>query len=60
MDEKDLVAGDSHETRGGTHTWVRQNILGLVAIFIALGGTAVAAQVASQHGAATAKKKKVG
>ena len=57
MDEKDLVAGDSHETRGNTHTWVRQNILGLVAIFIALSGTAVATQVASQPGATTAKKK---
>ena len=40
--------------------WIRNNILGLVAIFIALGGTAFAAQVAGNHGNAhVAKKKKV-
>jgi hypothetical protein len=47
--------------RGGGHSWLRSNILGLVAIFIALSGTAVAADVASQkHGtkAVVAKKKK--
>src|SRR5688572_1724452 len=49
--------------------WIRSNVLGLVAIFIALGGSAVAAQVASQktivqpvvkadNDAASAAKKK--
>ena len=37
--------------------WIRQNALALVAIFIALGGTAMATQVADQQGATTAKKK---
>jgi hypothetical protein len=39
-------------------SWIRSNILGLVAIFIALSGSAVATQVASKHEATTAKKKK--
>jgi hypothetical protein len=46
---------------GPAHTWIRSNILGLVAIFIALGGTAVATQVASSPDpdvAANAAKKK--
>jgi hypothetical protein len=38
-------------------SWIRQNALALVAIFIALGGTAMATQVADQPGATTAKKK---
>jgi hypothetical protein len=46
---------------GKTHLWLRNNVLGLLAIFIALGGTSVAAQVASSgtgpH-AKVAKKKK--
>jgi hypothetical protein len=44
------------------HLWVRNNVLGLVAIFLALGGTALAAQVASDgdglRAKAAAKKKK--
>lgn len=49
--------------RGGAHSWIRNNILGLVAIFIALSGSAVAANVADQSGgkatkAAKKKKKK--
>jgi hypothetical protein len=45
-----------------SYAWIRSNILGLVAIFIALSGSAVAAQVASDNGGATkaAKKKKKG
>ena len=43
---------------GSTHRWIRSNILGLVAIFIALSGSAVAANVASDGGDATAAKKK--
>ena len=43
---------------GSAHRWVRSNILGLVAIFIALSGSAVAANVASDGGDATAAKKK--
>lgn len=39
-------------------TWIRHNVLGLIAIFIALSGTAVATQVASD-GAKQAKKVKV-
>jgi hypothetical protein len=39
------------------HSWIRSNVLGMVAIFIALSGTAVAAQVASHPGAHKAKKK---
>lgn len=47
--------------RGGAHNWIRSNILGLVAIFIALSGSAVAANVADQSGGKAtkaAKKKK--
>lgn len=52
-----------HRTRdpGKAHLWMRNNILGLVAIFVALGGTAIAAQVASNGpdaNARVAKKKK--
>jgi hypothetical protein len=44
---------------GSAHAWIRGNILGLIAIFIALSGTAVATQVASKDGgASTAKHKK--
>ncbi len=43
---------------GTAHVWIRQNVLGLVAIFIALSGSAVAAQVANQPGAQQAAKKK--
>jgi hypothetical protein len=45
---------------GVAHAWIRNNILGLVAIFIALSGTAVAANVASDGGNATAAKAKKG
>jgi hypothetical protein len=41
------------------HAWIRSNILGFVAIFIALSGSAIAANVASQHPGAHAAKKKV-
>lgn len=44
---------------GSAHAWIKNNILGLVAIFLALSGSAVAAQVATHHGAQVAKKKKV-
>jgi hypothetical protein len=47
---------------GTTRLWIRNNVLGLVAIFIALNGTAIAAQVGSDDGgikgAKAAKKKK--
>jgi hypothetical protein len=36
-------------SRGGAHSWIRGNVLGLVAIFIALSGSAVATQVASKQ-----------
>jgi hypothetical protein len=36
--------------RGQAHVWIRNHILGLVAIFIALAGTAVAADSGSQPG----------
>ena len=42
----------------GAHAWIRNNILGLVAIFFALSGSAVATQVATQGGAKIAKAKK--
>ena len=50
----------SPKNEGSTHRWIRSNILGLVAIFIALSGSAVAANVASDGGNANsaAKKKK--
>jgi len=43
-----------------TSNWIRSNVLGLIAIFIALSGTAVAAQAGGDHGlkAKTAKAKK--
>lgn len=58
MNEWPTGASGPHSARGTAHNWVRQNILGLVAIFIALSGSAFAAQVATQHGAKTAKAKK--
>jgi hypothetical protein len=45
----------------GPHAWLRNNILGLVAIFIALSGSAAAATVVIQHdskGSAKAKASK--
>jgi hypothetical protein len=46
------------------HAWIRNNVIGLVALFVALSGTAVATQVASettivQEAAKKKKKKKV-
>ena len=60
MHEKDPRASESRPASGTAHTWMRQNILGLVAIFIALSGTAVAANVTNHHSVkvVTAKKKK--
>jgi hypothetical protein len=43
---------------GAGYQWIRSNVLGLIAIFVALSGSAVAAQVASDPGAQTAAKKK--
>jgi hypothetical protein len=40
------------------YPWIRNNIVGLVALFVALGGTAFAAQVAGNQGTAHAAKKK--
>jgi hypothetical protein len=37
--------------------WLRHNILGIVAIFLALSGTAVASQIAANSGAHSSKKK---
>jgi hypothetical protein len=37
--------------------WIRHNLFGLVAIFIALSGSAIAAQVSTHNGGATAAKK---
>jgi hypothetical protein len=47
----------------GAYNWIRSNVLGLVAIFIALSGSAVATQVASkqtssEQGATAAKTKR--
>ncbi len=46
---------------GSTYTWIRGNVLGLTAIFIALGGSAVAVQTAEDSPRSKAKlaKKKV-
>jgi hypothetical protein len=44
------------DSTGRAHAWIRNNILGLVAIFIALGGSAVAAQVADKPGAKASTK----
>jgi hypothetical protein len=52
----------SNSQRGRTHVWLRNNIVGLVALFVALSGTTYAAQTASNagsSGAHKAKKKKV-
>jgi hypothetical protein len=60
---------DDPYRRSPAHSWIRNNVLGLVAIFIALNGTAVATQVASDAAkqkanakgpAFTAAKKKRG
>jgi hypothetical protein len=47
--------------KGAIRSWIgRGNVLGLIAIFIALGGTAVAARATDNNaGAHSAKKKKV-
>ena len=58
MPEKDPDVGDARRSRDVALAWIRQNILGLVAIFIALGGTAMATQVASEQNAKPAKAKK--
>lgn len=52
---------DDRYRRSPAHSWIRGNALGLVAIFIALNGTAVATQVASNAGKdrATKAAKKV-
>jgi hypothetical protein len=52
---------DREQSRSGSvYAWLRTNVLGLVAIFLALTGTAVAANVADGgHHAGEAKKKKV-
>lgn len=44
--------------KGRRNSWIRGNALGLIAIFIALGGTAAATQVVRVDGAQTAAKKK--
>ncbi|MGH2955614.1 MAG: hypothetical protein ACRDL6_01275 [Solirubrobacterales bacterium] len=44
--------------RSPAHSWLRGNLLGLVAIFIALNGTAVAVQTASNGDARTLSAKK--
>lgn len=41
---------NNNSQRGQGHAWIRNHILGLVAIFIALAGTAVAADSGSQSG----------
>src|SRR5262245_21311867 len=50
---------DPNHRGGGErgYQWIRSNILGLVAIFIALSGSAIAAQVASHPAAKAATKK---
>src|SRR5262249_3674307 len=42
----------------GAYTWIRSNVLGLVAIFIALTGSAIASQQASKPAATAAKIKR--
>ena len=57
---KPVAKQRGHET-GRAHLWIRHNILGLVAIFIALGGTAIAASVGShdsERKAHTSKKRR--
>ncbi len=49
---------DTRYRRSPAHSWLRSNVLGLVAIFIALNGTAVAVQTASKGDGRTATAKK--
>jgi hypothetical protein len=42
---------------GPAHAWIRSNVLGMVAIFIALSGSAVAANAAGDHGSQASKAK---
>src|SRR5262245_7698303 len=53
MREKDSRAGVQ-----GVHSWIRQNVLGLVAIFIALSGTAVATNVTGHNTVKVVQAKK--
>jgi len=50
--------GSNAGTNGAAYQWIRNNALGLVAIFIALSGTALATNVASDHAAQVAKSKR--
>jgi hypothetical protein len=50
---------DGVQRKDGAHLWIRNNILGLVAIFIALSGSAVAAGIGDDDKARPAAKKKV-
>lgn len=43
---------------GSAHTWIRNNILGMVAIFIALSGSAAAATVVVKDGSKGSAKAK--
>ncbi len=51
-----------NQASGRAHLWLRSNVLGLVAIFLAMSGTAVAVQAANEDagsaGQKAAKKKK--
>lgn len=52
---------DREQSRSGSvYAWLRTNVLGLVAIFLALTGTAVAANVARDGNSATPLKAKKG
>ena len=52
------MPSDSTHRRSSAHSWLRSNVLGLVAIFIALNGTAVAVQTASEGNSRTSAAKK--
>jgi hypothetical protein len=52
------MTAETEYRRSPAHSWLRSNVLGLVAIFIALNGTAVAVQTASQGDGRKAPAKK--
>lgn len=53
-----MAPREPNAAHGGARSWIRSNVLGLVAIFIALSGSAVAAQVADDGRTTVSKAKK--
>src|SRR5262249_4382490 len=59
LKEKEMRrTGSPARSQGAAHQWIRNNALGLVAIFIALSGTALATNLASNRAASSARSRR--